>query len=269
MDKVINYCWFGGNPLGKKELACIESWKRFFPDYEIKQWDETNFDVMCCDYVREAYEAKKWAFVSDYARFAILYKTGGLYFDTDVEVIKSFDDVLDKGPFMGMETDPVAQEGVTAKTGFGLSVNPGLGLFAVPGIGLYRAILDSYESDHFIKADGRFNYRTVVERVTEILLEKGLKPISEIQNVDGILIYPSAYFNPTDLKTGEVSITSVTHSIHHFEASWQPKSLRRVGALKQMIKSRIPFLPQTICSFIAWGVYIIQTGDMNAFKERY
>ena len=95
--KIIHYCWFGGNPLPDDAKKCIGSWKKFFPEYEIKEWNERNFDVNCCDYVKEAYAAKKWAFVSDYARFWILYHEGGLYFDTDVEVIKDMSDIIAKG----------------------------------------------------------------------------------------------------------------------------------------------------------------------------
>ena len=97
IPKIIHYCWFGGNPLPELAQKCIESWKKYCPDYEIKRWDETNFDLDCCDYVREAYQEKKWAFVSDYARFKILYEYGGVYFDTDVELIKPIDDIVEKG----------------------------------------------------------------------------------------------------------------------------------------------------------------------------
>ena len=103
IPKIIHYCWFGGNPLDKLGQKCLDSWKQYFPDYEIKEWNETNFDVNCCQYIKEAYAAKKWAFVSDYARFKILYEQGGVYFDTDVEVIKPFDDILIKGNYMGCE----------------------------------------------------------------------------------------------------------------------------------------------------------------------
>ena len=103
ITKTIHYCWFGRGELPEKAKQCIESWKKFCPDYEIKEWNEDNFDMNSCAYVKEAYEAKKWAFVSDYARFEILYKYGGLYFDTDVELVKSFDDIVSKGTFMGLQ----------------------------------------------------------------------------------------------------------------------------------------------------------------------
>ena len=112
IPKVIHYCWFGRNSLPPLAVKCLESWKRFFPDYEIKEWNEDNFDVNIISYTAEAYRVKKYAFVSDYARFWILYHYGGLYFDTDVEVIKSMDDIIAKGSFMGCEKD-ADKEGAT------------------------------------------------------------------------------------------------------------------------------------------------------------
>src|SRR5215510_15199585 len=104
IPKIIHYCWFGGNPLSELALKCIASWKKYFPNYEIKEWNESNYDVHKIPYTSEAYNAKKYAFVSDYARFDILYQYGGIYFDVDVEVIKQFGDILNDTGFMGMET---------------------------------------------------------------------------------------------------------------------------------------------------------------------
>ena len=112
IPKVIHYCWFGRNPLPPFAVKCIESWKKFLPGYEIKEWNEDNFDVNIIPYTQEAYEARKYAFVSDYARFYILYHHGGIYFDTDVEVIKSIDDIIERGAFMGCENE--AKPGATA-----------------------------------------------------------------------------------------------------------------------------------------------------------
>ena len=116
IPKKIHYCWFGGNPLPNDAKLCIESWKKYCPDYEIIEWNESNFDFKECQYAKEAYEAKKWAFVSDYARFKILYDNGGLYFDVDVEIVQALDNIINNGPFMGIENDKTK------------AVNPGLGL---------------------------------------------------------------------------------------------------------------------------------------------
>lgn len=227
MNKTIHYCWFGGGPLGDKEIACIDSWKRYLPDWEIVQWNETNFDVNQCDYIREAYEAGKWAFVSDYARFSVLYRYGGLYFDTDVELIKPIGDLIDGGPFMGFEFDVTSSgeeeyiEALKSVAASAPTVNPGLGLYATPHLDVYSDILGSYENDHFRQADGTLNQSTVVERVTSILFDKGLNSEEVgIQKVAGITIYPSEFFNPKDYFTGRVSITDNTRSIHHFSMSW-------------------------------------------------
>ena len=221
IPKIIHYCWFGGNPLGVEEIRCIDSWKRFFPDYTIMRWDESNFDVRCIPYDSQAYDAKKWAIVSDYARFAVLYKFGGLYFDTDVEVIRPMDDIISKGPFMGFETDAgEIDNNLASVSRSSLSVNPGLGLSANPGLYIYKLILDSYSEDEFIRSDGTFNQTTVVVRTTKILRSFGLADAPGIQEVAGVTIYPSEYFNPKDFYTGEIRKTGNTRSIHHFGMSW-------------------------------------------------
>lgn len=242
----IHYCWFGGNPLGEKELRCIESWKKYLPDYEIVRWDESNFDVRCCDYVSEAYDVKKWAFVSDYARFKVLYDNGGLYFDTDVEIIRPMDDIIAAGPFMGFETDCAGSgnnsvatgEGGAVATGLGLSVNPGLGLCANPGLGLYKRILDSYASDHFVNSDGTTDETTVVTRVTGILKECGLQDVSGIQQVSGVMVYPSEYFNPKNFFTGKINLTGNTRSVHHFDASWYSPAEKYEHRIATILRSK-------------------------------
>ena len=253
IPKIIHYCWFGGNPLPDDAKKCIASWKKFFPDYEIKEWNETNYDLSVCPYVKEAYESKKWAFVSDYARFDILYKYGGLYFDTDVEVIKSFDDILKNGAFMGQEAGVNSDSGkpkaskknkekkaneVGVSSGVNptsnkagsvdplesresaVVVNPGLGIAVAPGLRLYKEILDYYNSIHFIK-DGVMDTTTICVHTTEILKKYGYdEHKEEIQNVAGITVYPPEYFCPQNYATGALTITSNTYSIHHYTASW-------------------------------------------------
>lgn len=210
IPKVIHYCWFGGNPLPKSALKCIESWKKFFPNYTIKEWNESNYDVKKIPYIAEAYEAKKYAFVSDYARFDILYHHGGIYFDTDVEVIRSFDDILANGAFMGCETN-------------GVDVAPGLGMAAAPGLDLYKDVLAYYDTQRFLMPDGTMNMETVVTKLSRLLVEHGMQNISGIQGVSDVTIYPKEFFNPLDNNTGEMNITKNTHSIHWYTMSWMPK----------------------------------------------
>lgn len=206
IPKKIHYCWFGGNPLPESALKCIASWKKYCPDYEIIEWNESNFDVNCCNYTKEAYEAQKWAFVSDYARFWILYREGGIYFDTDVEVLKPIDDIINKGAFMGCETlDRCA---------------PGLGLGVNPGLSIFKEIIDFYQTRHFLKLNGEPDTTTVVDYTTEILMKHGWIPNGKNQTVCGITIYIPEYFCPMDYETGRINITNNTYTIHHYSASW-------------------------------------------------
>jgi len=218
LKKIIHYCWFGKNPKPKLILKCIESWKRFCPDYEIKEWNEDNFDINCCDYIKEAYEAKKWAFVSDYCRFHVLYNQGGVYLDTDVELIKPIDDLGDC--FVGFED--------------GIRVASGLIRAAAPGDLICKLMLESYSKSHFRKEDGALDLLTVCDRETSILCSLGMKSDDSFQIIENTRIYPSDYFNPTDMSTGKVSITANTISIHHYASSWVSKSERLRGRIAKL-----------------------------------
>lgn len=232
IPKIIHYCWFGRKPLPPLALHCIESWKKFFPDYEIKEWNENNFDVNILPYTTEAYEAKKYAFVSDYARFWILYNYGGLYFDTDVEVIKSFEDIVSMGAFMGCETS------VHSETS-SLAVAPGLGLGCESGLSFYKEMLDLYASLNFIKEDQSLNLKTIVEYTTELLIKFGLKHINEIQLVSDIYIYPKEYFCPIDYRTKKCNITHNTRTIHHYAESWHNKRQKLKGFIIRILGDKI------------------------------
>ena len=219
IPKIIHYCWFGGNPLPDLAKKCISSWKKFLPDYEIKEWNEQNVDFSQCPvYVQEAYQAKKWAFVSDYVRLKVLYKYGGLYFDTDVEVIKSLDPILKHGMYMGGE--------VTTQNGQAVhSINPGLGFAVEPGVNIIKEILDSYQNDHFLNEDGSCNLKTIVTRTTEIFARYGYDQTkNDIQYIAEIYVYPEEYFSPKSLVDGKMRIKSNTYSIHHYMASWESHS---------------------------------------------
>lgn len=220
IPKKIHYCWFGGKPLNKLGKKCLKSWKKFFPDYEIVEWNESNFDLNCCRYVKEAAKEGKWAFVSDYVRFKILYAYGGIYFDTDVEVIKPFDDILERGAFMGCENPDLDST---------FAVNPGLGIAVAPGLGLYKEVLEDYEKSSFYRDDGTLNLYTVVQRVTDILGRHGLSNTMEIQQVAGVTIYPAEYFCPINMRTGRLVITENTHSIHRYAGSWVSRKAKFRG----------------------------------------
>lgn len=214
IPRVIHYCWFGGNPVPESARQCMESWKKYCPGYEIKCWDESNYDIHACQYVQEAYEAKKWAFVSDYARFDILYHHGGIYFDVDVELIAPIEDILEKGPFLGIERN-LEQKAMVA---------PGLGMAAPAGLPVYGEILEHYQNLRFLNEDGTYNQTTVVNHTTDMLSRFGLQNGNELQPVAGIWIYPWDYFCPVMYQTGEMDITANTRSIHHYHASWLAKA---------------------------------------------
>ena len=214
IPKKIHYCWFGRNPLPESAQKCIASWRKYLPDYEIIEWNEDNFNVNSIPYTAQAYAARKYAFVSDYARFKILYEHGGLYFDTDVEVIRPMDDIIARGPFMGFEIAPSCKKPLGA-------VNPGVGIGAEKRMNLYKSILNYYSQLSFIQADGSYNLTdAVVNITTRELVKVGLQNIPGIQKVAGIMIYPDDYFNPFDDATGQLNKTENTYTIHWFSKTW-------------------------------------------------
>jgi len=225
---VIHYCWFGRGELTPLARKCIASWRQFFPDYEIKEWNEDNFDVNIIPYTANAYKAGKYAFVSDYARFWVLYNYGGVYFDTDVEVIRPMNDVLEKGPFMGLE-----------QLSPRLSVAPGLGLAAKPGMSLYKALLDQFEQMPFLTENGSLNPYTMIPMVTDLLKDRGLTGNGTIERIEGITIYPPDWFNPFDDATGRLCKTDNTRTIHWFAKSWLPAEPTWKTAVKRLLRRLI------------------------------
>ena len=230
IPKIIHYCWFGRGPLPELAQKCIASWKKYLPDYEIKEWNEDNFDVNIIPYTAEAYKAKKYAFVSDYARFWILYQYGGIYFDTDVEVIRPIDDIISKGNFMGCETD-ASKDGSDAA-----SVAPGLGLGVNPGLGLVKKMLDYYEGQHFVHEAVMRNQITVVHIATQVLRDNGLRNEPGIQQVGDVWIYPSEYFCPINVTTGRIHVEKNTRTIHHYAGTWVDKKF----SFKEILKRCLP-----------------------------
>ena len=226
--KTIHYCWFGGKPLPKSAEKCIRSWKKHLPEYRIVRWDESNFDIDSIPYTKEAYAAKKYAFVSDYARFWILYHHGGVYFDTDVEVLKPIDDIVEAGNFLGVE-----QQNNTH-----ITINPGLGLGAEKNNPLLKDLMEIYHSSHFLCEEGTVKVQNIVEITTEYLIKKGLENINGIQQCCGFTIYPKDYFCPIDYDTRELKITENTRTIHHYAESWVPKSTRIKNAIGRMFGKR-------------------------------
>lgn len=230
IPKIIHYFWFGNKPLPSYAVKCIASWKKYLPNYEIIRWDESNFDVNCIPYVEEAYKAKKYAFVSDYARLSILYKYGGLYFDTDVELINNIDDIVMRGSFFALENQILHD----------VKIAPGLAMGTMTHMPFIKEILDSYNKEHFIFEDGTLNLFTINHRITNKFIALGWKPIDEVQEVGGFTIYSSEYFCPYHQRTERMHLTKNTKAIHWYAGSWVDKKGWNPRKLKHITKMMIP-----------------------------
>lgn len=220
IPKIIHYCWFGGNPLPEKDKKCIESWKKYCPDYEIKEWNESNYDLNKNKYMRDAYNEKKWGFVPDYARFDIIYSEGGFYLDTDVELVKSLDELRYNKAYMGFEG--------------GMWINGGIGFGAEAKNQIIGELRDMYDNFCFYNIDGTLNLKPSPLYITEFLEKRGLKRNNKIQIIDDVKIYPIEYFAPKDYISGKLKLTSNTISIHQYNASWfspKKKIMRKIKSL--------------------------------------
>lgn len=211
IPKIIHYCWFGGNPLPKDVQKYKETWRKFCPDYQIKEWNESNFNIHSFKYVEQAYEQKKWAFVSDVARITALYQEGGIYLDTDVEIIRPLDNLLDNQLFLGFE----------GSQWIGTNI-----IGAEKGHPLLNKFLDDYKSRSFINKDGNLDLTTNVEKLTRLLIDNyGIELTGKEQQSGDIHIYPTDYFSPYDYIQGRVKKTKNTYSIHWFSQSWIKRPL--------------------------------------------
>ena len=212
IPKIIHYCWFGGNEKGALIKKCMESWSKHCPDYEIKEWSEESFDLSTAPvYVREAYEARKWAFVTDYVRLFAMHEYGGVYMDTDVEVVRPIDEFLSNRGFTGFEDDVHMVTGIMA---------------AEKGLPLIKELLSYYDERHFVREDGSYDMTTNTVSITKALKEMGFEPNGKLQVNDGFAIYPRDYFCPLDDATGKLSKTKNTAAIHWFNKSWLADKLR-------------------------------------------
>ena len=211
IPKKIHYCWFGGNPLPNSVKKCIESWKKYCPEFEIIEWNESNYDINKIAYISQAYREKKYAFVSDYARLDIIFEEGGIYLDTDVELLKSLDTLLDKDCFLACELDG--------------EVATGLGFGAVKYFPFLKENMQIYEKRNFVE-NNKYDETTCVEHTTNLLKLKGLKSTDKIQEIERMYIYPPEYFCPYSLITGKITITNNTYSIHHYDSTWYGQGIK-------------------------------------------
>lgn len=203
IPKIIHYCWFGGKPKPKSVLKYIDTWKKHCPDYKILEWNETNYDICKNKYIMGAYKEKKWAFVSDYCRIDVLCQYGGIYLDTDVEVLKNFDELLHLKAFVGMESKILVATCLIASEKNGDMV---------------KDFLSCYDNQEF----DSLNPGTNVLRLTSLLKEKYGQVGPEIDDIKYVTIFPFEYFVANDYGTGKVKKTINTYSIHHYTSTWLP-----------------------------------------------
>lgn len=227
IPKIIHYCWFGGNEKSDVIKKCINSWKKYLPDYEIMEWSELSFDLASNSYVNQAYTARKWAFVSDYVRLYALYHYGGIYLDTDVEVLKPLDEFLSAPAFTGFESK---DSPITAIFG-AEKENP-----------IIRDLLKDYDDRKFLLDDGRFDLTTNTTVITETFLSMGICPNGKLQKLDQIHIYPQIYFCPNNFTRIWDKPSAKSYTIHHFEGSWKngkSKSSRFVFNCRRYLVGRL------------------------------
>ena len=210
---VINYVWFGGGKHSKLQKKCMKSWEKFCPDYEIIRWDESNFDVSSAPlYVRQAYEAKKWAFVSDYVRIKVLYENGGLYFDTDTEVLKDISHLVDNNAFLAFESNEMLNTGVVG---------------ACKGDTILSEILNEYENISFFDENGNMNTVVTGKYITKVFTNHGLLSNGKEQQVENWKIYPFTYFYPVKVINNNTYYTDDTCIVHWFEGTWFPEEYQK------------------------------------------
>lgn len=208
IPRIIHYCWFGHNSLPEASRKCMHTWQKKCPNYEIREWNEDTFDLTQCPrYVQQAYEAGKWAFVSDYVRLYVVYKFGGIYLDTDIELRKSLDELLRYRAFFGFEE--------------GKYINTGLGFGAEAGCEILVELMQDYQEIPFIRSDGTQDTTPCPKRNTAVFLRHGLRQDDTRQILAGnILILPTIYLCPIEYRTNKMRHSLRTISIHHYSASW-------------------------------------------------
>lgn len=219
IEKKIHYCWFGGKEMPNDMKKYIQSWKEKCPDYEIILWDETNFDINCCKFVKDAYNAKAWAFVSDYARLKIIYENGGIYLDTDVELLKNLDSLLENDFFIGTQQ---CENLYTTGLGFG----------AVKNNPIVEKMLSEYDDISF---DTKNKFMACPYLNTSAVKSFGFTCVDRIQKIDNCVVYPPKYFDPFSPGQSTNLLDDDTISIHHYSASWTKKGNRLKRKLINLI----------------------------------
>lgn len=222
---IIHYCWFGKGDKSDLYKKCIDSWHKYCPKYQIKEWNETNCDVSETVYTKQAYDAGKYGFVSDYFRLKIIYENGGIYLDTDVELLRSLDDLRYNEAFCGMQ--------------FPGEVASGLGFGAVKNNKVVYYLMRRYKKMKFIKENGSLNEVPCPIYLTEDLRKIGMKHGPGFQRIEGLSIYPIEVLSPKNPSTGEYLPTLNSYTIHHYDGSWVDKELQSENVERMRKKKRI------------------------------
>lgn len=213
IPKKIHYCWFGGKSKSEDVKKCIDSWKKFCPDYEIKEWNESNFDINVCEYTKSAYKERKWAFITDYVRLYAMVTEGGIYMDTDVEMVKGIDKFLDYTAFSGFQTEDSIPTGIMASE---------------KGYKVFEKLLRDYSDRSFYLCDGSLNLTTNVIYITDEYKKYGLCLNNKHQIVEGFALFPVDWFCAKSWKTGRIQKSENTYTIHHFAGSWLPEEEQKM-----------------------------------------
>ena len=211
IPKKIHYCWFGNNPMPKSLKKCLKSWEKQCPDYDIIKWDESNFDINCNQFIRDAYDSKAWAFVSDVARLMIIYHYGGIYLDTDVELLKPLDSLLDCDAFFGFQQ---ADD----------QINTGLCFGAKENNRIIKEMIDEYSNLAF-DLENKENLICPILN-TKVAFRNGFQVSDKIQNINNVFVYPAKYFDPIAPGKSKDLLSEESISIHHYSATWTSKSNR-------------------------------------------
>lgn len=244
IPRIIHYCWFGGGQMPPLAIKCINSWEKYLPEYKLMLWNEKTFDVTCCKYVAQAYESRKFAFVTDYVRLWALYEYGGVYMDTDVEVLRPLDDFLKHEAFSGFEDGELIPTGIMAAK----RRHPWIGM-----------LLEDYTDLDFIKQDGSFDLTTNVVRITRRTMQYSpFKQDDTFQELkDGLAIYPKRIFCPKSYDTGRIALSRDTATIHHFSSSWHTEEERKQHRIQKTLRNAFG-------DAIGWKLY----GAYKSLKER-
>lgn len=248
IPKIIHYCWLSNEEFPELVQKCISSWKGKLPDYEIKCWNTDNFDVNVCRYTKEAFQEKKYAFVSDYIRLYALYNEGGIYLDSDIEVLKNFDDLLDNCAFTGFENS----HAITAWIFGSKKGNP-----------LFKEFLDYYVGRPFILSNGEYDLTPNSVPITEMCKNHGLILDGKNQVLDNIVIYPQDYFCPYNRASEEINITDNTYTIHYFNGAWIPERKKRIVAKRKRIVKKYG----KAIGYLYYGASVLQEEGIGQFVK--